>query len=333
MIRRSLLLITLLLTTTISYSLEKVNQRLLDYAKACPKVKTSSVPSLVGYLKAGAVSDAQMVEVFCYWITENIGYDTDKLNGKNSATSSNILSKRKGVCSNYAELLQEMCTSARIECYSVDGYSKGYSYVKNKTFTKADHAWNVVRVKGKYQFIDLTWASGYVSFDKNVHTFHKKLDIKEIFSDSNYFALEHLPADPRWQLRIHPITINGFNQNDSVNAMLKTHLSYYNYNDSIRTYIQADSIHQIVLAAEGAYRFNPISATIRNLASAYYNFAWYNCDHFSDVSHFDLAIIWYNKAIVYYGKLNNDEGKKWINNAQKGIDYCNFKLKELIKPK
>lgn len=309
--------------------LEKVNQRLLDYAKACPKISASNVPSLVAYLKKGAVSESQTVEVFCYWIAENIAYDTKAYS--TGTKSGKTLVTRKGVCQDYAELLQQMCIAAGIECHLVSGYAKGYSYQKNTTFTETNHAWNVIKVNGKYILTDATWASGYAKKVNGVMTFYKKLDIAEIMANPDFFVTERLPGDPRWQLRNRPITISSFEQNDSIREMLKQTASYYNFNDSIASYVKADSMQRFVMSAESAYRFNPIPDNLSSLATAYYSHAWHLGNTYNDIKHYNQSIALYEKAIIHYTKLNNSYGTKWISNCQKGITYNKAKIEELTK--
>lgn len=311
------------------FGLEKVNQRLLDYAKACPKISASNVPSLVAYLKKGAVSESQTVEVFCYWIAENIAYDTEEYLTDGNSETGNILLTRKGVCQDYSELLRQMCKAAGIECHVVSGYSKGYGYQTNTRFTETDHAWNVVKADGKYAFVDVTWASGYVRTVKGKLVFQKELDLPEILADPNYFAIEHLPADPRWQLREKPITVQSFERNDSISDMLKQTAAYYNFTDSITAYLKVDSMQRVVLGAESAYRFHPITENLAFLADTYFNKGWYLSHTFRDAAHYKLSIAAYEKAIVHYTKLNNSYGTKWISSSRKNISYVKTQLDKL----
>ena len=62
-----LLLFPLLLSANVSYGLDKVNQRLLDHAIACPSITASNASKLVTYLKSVTNSEKQTIEVFCYW--------------------------------------------------------------------------------------------------------------------------------------------------------------------------------------------------------------------------------------------------------------------------
>ncbi|AEA42788.1 transglutaminase domain-containing protein [Fluviicola taffensis] len=316
-----------------SLALDQVNTKLNNYAKACPEKTSRDLKSLVNYLSKGGNTQTQQVELFCYWIAENISYDTESyVSGKTTETAK-ILVSRKGVCQNYAELLQKMCESVQIECHIVSGYSKGYGYSKKKPFQSPDHAWNIVKVDGKYLFVDATWSCGYVDQVKGSLMFFKELKIEEIFADPNYFLMTHLPGDPRWQIRNNPITMTSFTSNDSVKDMLKLTLPNYNYLDSLKTYLAADSLDRRVMSAISTYNFNPINANLTEVGDAYYNKAWKTSQNTNDIKNYETAIIWYDKSIMIFSKLNNTYGAKWISNSKKGLKYCTYQIDILKKDK
>ncbi len=328
---RILIVILILLSNQNVVALEKVNTVLYDYAKACPAESAKNLKTLVGYLSKGGNSPDQRVELFCYWIAENIAYDTYGFTtGKYSPTST-ILTTKKGVCENYSELLKSMCDLLGIECHVIDGYSKGYGYTKNKVFQSSDHAWNIVKLSGKYTFIDLTWASGNMKVTNGKMRFVKALNPAEIFAEPNYFALQHMPSDPRWQLRTNPITLKAFTSNDSLKEMLKTTLPNYNFQDSITTYLKADSVSRNVLSETSTYIFNPTKLNLQYLADAYYTKGWYLSTKIGTLPNQEVAITWYNTAMQNYSKLGNAYGNKWVTNCKTGISYCNAQIAQLKK--
>jgi len=332
MINMRFLIVTLtLFCIQNSFALEKVNTELYQYAKACPTESSKTINKLVSYLSKGGNSASQRVELFCYWIAENIAYDTQGYTtGKYSPTTT-ILTTKKGVCQNYSELLKSMCTLAGIECHVIKGYSKGYGYTKNKVFQSTDHAWNIVQLDGKYSYIDLTWASGSVKTTNGSMRFVKTLNPAEIFAEPNYFAITHMPGDPRWQLRTNPITLKSFTGSDSLKEMLKTTLSNYNFQDSISVYLQADSVSRNVLSETSTYIFNPTKLNLQYLADALYTKGWYLSTKIGTLPNQEKAIICYNSAMQNYSKLGNTYGNKWITNCKTGIAYCNSQIAALKK--
>lgn len=328
---RFLFVSLLIVNSQFAYGLEKINTTLYNYAKACPETSSKKIQSLVSYLSKGGNSQNQRVELFCYWIAENISYDTHCYLTGNCSPTSTILDTKKGVCQNYSELLQDMCELLGIECHVVVGYAKGYGYTKDKVFQDPNHAWNIVKVDGKYAFIDVTWASGNVQTIKGKMSFTKKLNIAELFANSEYFLSKHLPADPRWQMRNNPITLKSFSSNDSVNVMLKSTITNYNYQDSVSFYLKADSLDRRIITAESRYTFNPVKENLIHLGDSYYYKAWTLSNRFKNtVANQQSSILFYDKAIAIYLKLNNSYCKKWIEMAKKGIVYSNSQI-DLLK--
>lgn len=74
----------------------------------------------------------------------------------------------KTTCGGYAMILKELCDQVGIECMFVEGYF-GQSKPKNRIL---DHAWNIVKLNGKYYPIDITLDIGNYG-----NTYSKSLDI------------------------------------------------------------------------------------------------------------------------------------------------------------
>lgn len=73
---------------------------------------------------------------------ENAQYDQD---------IRSVLLNGKSVCSGYAKTFQYLCKLAGIECTTVNGYST------DQNGAQIPHAWNLVHVKGKFYWVDVTW--------------------------------------------------------------------------------------------------------------------------------------------------------------------------------
>lgn len=79
-----------------------------------------------------------------------------------------FISNREGVCGAYAEIYNDLLNAIGVKTYYVEGFARG-----------TNHAWNVVRINGKYYFVDPTWN------DVPGHT-------KQYFlRGSNYFGKNH----------------------------------------------------------------------------------------------------------------------------------------------
>ena len=86
------------------------------------------------------------------------------------------------VCAGYALILKELCDRNGIECEFTVGSTNNEDYQKGYT----THAWNIVKIKGNYFPVDLTWNAGH----------YRKEDMKSIDNlfDAPEFIKRHFPA-------------------------------------------------------------------------------------------------------------------------------------------
>jgi hypothetical protein len=123
--------------------------------------------------------------------------------------------------------------------------------------------------------------------------------------------------------------MKSFRSNDSIKDMLKLTIPKYNYLDSLKTYIASDSLDRRIISAISIYNFHPVNANLIEVGDAYYNKAWAISYNSNQIKSHETAIIWYEKSIAVFSRLNNPYGVKWINNAKKGITYSNYQIKTL----
>jgi hypothetical protein len=150
---------------------------------------------LVRELAVGDMDDIQKIKNIHDWIVDNVSYDNEAYeSGDFSATrydACGVIQTGKTVCSGYARLFQAMCEEAGIECRTVSGHAKGAGYIQGEPY-ECVHAWNVVKVRGQWQLIDVTWddcLSSYTYFMANPEA----------------FIHDHFPEEPYWQLLEEPI--------------------------------------------------------------------------------------------------------------------------------
>lgn len=174
-------------------------------------------------------SQKAQVEAIYTWITNNIDYDVKQYQKGNRKhfTPEQVVRRRRALCGGYAELFSEMCRRIGVESYIVNGYSKGFGYLKGSDFLKADHAWNVCYADSSWLIVDATWGSGGLDYD---YTFWAKLRkavtgkegirTKLIFIPNpadDYFAMlpevaaqTHFPLDSKWQLLPNAVPYGTF---------------------------------------------------------------------------------------------------------------------------
>ncbi len=231
-----------------------------DHAKACTATSGDDLPDLVKCLVAGATDPEEQLWRMIYWITENIAYNVDRLPGEITAGQHDILAAKKGICNDYAAMFAAMCSLAKLDCYVVEGYSKGWGVRPEREFVKPDHAWNVVCLPDTMYLMDLTWASGTVTDNLG---FEKDFNPEMVFADPETFSLSHLPADPRWQLRAAPIPLHRFEQYNTYAELTVGLQPSINHRDSIAAYRSSDEHDRMAMAGQSAYQFNPTHENLR----------------------------------------------------------------------
>ena len=139
------------------------------------------------------MTDYQIVRAIYDYITENVAYDTEGLNAYNAAVSSdtlkqehcliftayNALKEGKAVCQGYANLFYRLALEMGIDARII------------ASTDAENHAWNIVKLDGKYYNVDATWDAGNTDtgyewfllndeeFTKKQHTRREEFDTDE----------------------------------------------------------------------------------------------------------------------------------------------------------
>ena len=102
-------------------------------------------------------SDIGKVKAIYSWITRNITYDYDALNYDSSdrrygyaGTLHSGIFAHQAICHGYSVLLRAMLNESGVDCMYVSGPS---------------HAWNMIRIDGKWYLCDSTWDAGNTDSD------------------------------------------------------------------------------------------------------------------------------------------------------------------------
>lgn len=185
-----------------------------EFASRTDAEKFASYTYLANHLTQDFPDDQSKVRSIYTWIALNISYDQESFNGgiKRDQSADIVWDRKMAVCEGYANLFNEMCDIVGIESRIVKGYVKNFIAGDLKF---PNHAWNSVKIDGKWKLLDVTWASvnneGILLANNNLkesYTWHKL----------NYFflvnptrmILTHLPEDPYWQLQNNWIDIETF---------------------------------------------------------------------------------------------------------------------------
>ena len=115
-----------------AYQLEKVNQR---------------VEELLPKLELEGKSKYKKIKKIHDYVVKYLSYSHG---GAFPYSAYGALTEKSAVCQGYAQLMYKLLMAAGIPCRTVTGKSYSNGNVE-------DHVWNVVKLKGKWYYLDATW--------------------------------------------------------------------------------------------------------------------------------------------------------------------------------
>ena len=162
------------MTYMVSYLSDAAQEEKVDQAEA----------EVFQKLKLSGKSDYQKIKAIYDYICENVSYDytnPDDDTYIQKYTAYGALIDKAAVCQGYASLFYRMALDAGVDARVISGDAGG------------PHAWNVVRLNGKYYNLDSTWDAGrenYSYFLKSMKAFsdHER--------DEDYSSSEFTEAYP-----------------------------------------------------------------------------------------------------------------------------------------
>lgn len=218
--------------------------------------------TLAQQLTAPCKTDLEKVRAIFRWITSNISYAVRPLPGVNKSAlrykplpmdsalalksvdeivAYTVLQKRTAVCNGYARLFKTLCGYAGIRAELVTGYARaGWG---NFAF-RPNHTWNAVYIDSAWRLVDVTWASGYVSF---ANEFVQQYDDSYFLPLPERFIYTHYPEDLRWSLLQNPPALHEF---DRAPFKLTAFIKY-----GIRNYAPANGVIEAAVGDTLRFRF------------------------------------------------------------------------------
>lgn len=299
---------------------------LKEYAKSAPPSIEKSPLKLARYLTENEPSKQQQVLNIYTWMIYNIRYEVKELSKieRRHYTPKQTLQRKKGICSQYSELFQVLCAFAGISAKEITGYVKGPAYTSGDLFFESDHSWNAVYLDSAWYLLDATWGSGHVVPKKrkfkallarctgkvhiqNSYKFQAKPTLTYFLTPPEKFLLDHLPADPSWQLVTYPISIKSFEQNEyagytgKADPWVPKEVKASTYEKILATYRTMSPQRFQGKTAKKAQKFNPRNTKL--LASYYFTIApsyFVNIhDPESQIQTNNTSIKHYQKAVKY----------------------------------
>ena len=148
-------------------------------------------------------TDYQKVKAIYDYICSNVTYDHDNLNDESYSlkyTAYAALINKTAVCQGYASLFYRLALDTGVDTRVISGEAGG------------PHAWNIVKLNGKYYNLDSTWDAGrstYAYFLKNTN------DFDDHVRDNDYQSNEFIEEYPMWDESYTEIDCNKYGHNYS----------------------------------------------------------------------------------------------------------------------
>jgi hypothetical protein len=164
-----------------------------------------TISRLAQALCGGLNDDELKARAIFRWITANIAYDQEAFERQEPGElePEAVIRKGKAVCGGIAKTFEALARSASIEAV----YIAGRARLDEKSF--ASHAWNAVKIHGKWRLIDATFGIGYL---KDADGLHATFDDYFFFPKPEEFIYTHYPGQAEWQLLKTPLTPDQFSQ-------------------------------------------------------------------------------------------------------------------------
>lgn len=217
--------------------------------EAQEKYVNSGVKSIISGLKLSAKADDDKIKAIYDYVTSHVTYDRDSLVTDNplSHTAYSALSKGKAVCQGYTSLVYRLMREADIPVRVITGKAM------QSNGDQVSHAWNIVKINGKWYYMDATWDASlsggndqkYQYFLKNAKEFSDHLPENE-FKTSQFMSKHPISSTsyPKYQSALKKVTgVKAVKRNETSVTLSWSKLSgikYYKvalYSASTNTYI------------------------------------------------------------------------------------------------
>ncbi len=205
-------------------------------------VKVSSLDSLSQELGSFCKSDLEKVRAIFRWISVNIDYnvrpyssrkrketglfyyepDDGALLSLNERIATKVLNKGLAFCDGYSRLFKALCDRAGIKCEIIRGYART-NYGTGRF--SVNHTWNAVYIDNAWQLLDVTWASGIISYGNE---YIRQFNNFYFLTPPEQFIQDHYPEDPQWSLLPEMPVYKEFNQSPfRCSGFIKAGISFY----------------------------------------------------------------------------------------------------------
>lgn len=232
---KKLIFFLLISTSAFSNDFIKVDEKVTTYPRF------SKVEDLATQIEKDFDKDVDKARAAFYWLAINIRYNLkeyynpiqrayrfsykteaerkQKLQALKDKLVDAAFRNQTGVCEEYAQSFKKICDLLGLEAEVIKGYVRNDASEIRAIPSRTNHAWNAVKINGKWLILDATWAAGYEYNGKWIREFNNyfwDVPTSKIFKT-------HFPDDNLWVLRFGRMTIDDFyNQPIYSNSFLGT---------------------------------------------------------------------------------------------------------------
>ncbi len=165
--KKTILILFLALVSSVQAAIAPKRQRQLDsLVTNVPASILKNLDSLHPFLHGAATSDEERVFMYYGLFGIHFKYDQARFKAKYTReyTPAYTLSKRRGVCRDFADLFLELCKRSEIPCVVALGSTKRKWYevpgeIIHHKWKQPNHAWNIVKFNEEWHLMDVTWSN------------------------------------------------------------------------------------------------------------------------------------------------------------------------------
>ena len=189
-------------------------------------ITITKTDALAKQLASLGKSDREKVRAIFRWITEHIDYNVMPFGQRkniprqfykepedssvalpplNERIAAKVLNTGVAFCEGYSRLFKTLCDHAGIKAEVIYGYARTNN---NRRFA-VNHTWNSVYIDSSWYLLDVTWASGVVSYGNE---YIRQYNDFYFLTPPAEFIRDHYPEDLQWTLLKDPPVYREYGQ-------------------------------------------------------------------------------------------------------------------------
>lgn len=209
-----LFIVVIVFVSSVAVAQEKKSYKAIDeYVLKLGKLDSLTMGTISSIVTKPFKEKEDKARAIYTWIANNITYDikSAQINNVTKNSPTEVLLYRKATGIGFANLFQDMCSSADIRCLTADGYIKNTAAEIGETDAELNHSWAVVQLgtsPDTWYYVDAAMGSGYP--DITMKNFTRSFNGGYFFADKKIFNWQHFPDNEAWKLGDAPKSKRDF---------------------------------------------------------------------------------------------------------------------------